>query len=148
MAVTVQGRARGESRATNCTTFTPMNHAPRLHPCLPVPHAEQRRLAAVAHLALIELRAGQAVQALADLRAMTIVVSELLRHYHAEDGARTCQEAAAALASVDAGTTTAAAAAAVCAPLVEVFVDLLCVCTLRRLEDAKAAVRQKAATCP
>ncbi len=78
----------------------------RPHPCWPVPLAEQRRLVTVARLALHELQAGQAEQAMIDLQAVVDVVSELLHNYHVEDGPQTALQAAGALAGVEAGTTT------------------------------------------
>lgn len=54
----------------------------RPHPCLPVPRHERQRLVTVARLALHELQAGQAEQAMIDLQAVVDVVSELLHNYH------------------------------------------------------------------
>ena len=122
-----------------------MKHDPRLHPCLGVPRDEQQRLQTVANLALLELHDGQADQALVDLQAVVVVVSELLQSYHVEDAAGTCQEAAGALAGVAAGTTTTATAAAACRPLVETFETLLRVATLRRLRAAQDAARRAVA---
>jgi hypothetical protein len=99
----------------------------------------------VGRLALAELHAGQADQALVDLRAVVVVVGELLQSYHVEDAAGTCQEAAGALAGVAAGTTTTATAAAACRPLVETFETLLRVATLRRLRAAQDAARRAVA---
>ncbi len=116
-----------------------------LNPFLGVSRTEQQRLQTVANLALLELHAGQADQALVDLQAVVVVVRELLHSYHVQDAAGTCQEAAGALAGVAAGTTTTATAAAVCAPLVETFETLLRVATLRRLRAAQDAARRAVA---
>ncbi|MBK8104200.1 MAG: hypothetical protein IPK42_01090 [Betaproteobacteria bacterium] len=108
-----------------------------------MPLAEQRRLVTVARLALHELQAGQAEQAMIDLQAVVDVVSELLHNYHVEDGPQTALQAAGALAGVEAGTTTTAAAAAACEPLVTLFDGLLRQVTLRRLHDAQDAAAQR-----
>ena len=115
----------------------------RPHPCLPVPRHERQRLVTVARLALHELQAGQAEQAMIDLQAVVDVVSELLHNYHVEDGPQTALQAAGALESVQQGKGSHADAAAACGPLVEVFAGLLRVVTLRRLHDAQDAAAQR-----
>jgi hypothetical protein len=111
----------------------------RPHPCWPVPLAEQRRLVTVARLALHELQAGDADQALVDLDAVVDVVSELLHNYHVEDAPQTVLQAAGAIESALQDRGSHADAAAACEPLIEVFAGLLCVVTLKRLHDAQDA---------
>ena len=111
----------------------------RPHPCLPVPPGERQRLLTVARLALHELQAGDADQALVDLAAVVDVVSELLHNYHVEDGRQAVLQAAGALESVLQGKGGHAAAVAACEPLVTLFDGLLRQVTLRRLHDAQDA---------
>ena len=120
----------------------PLNRG-RPHPCLPVPLAEQRRLVTVARLALHELQAGDADQALVDLQAVVEVVAELLHRYHVEDGRQAVLQAAGALESAVQGKGSHADAAAACEPLIEVFAGLLRVVTLRRLHDAQDAAAER-----
>ena len=115
----------------------------RCHPFLPVPLAEQRRLVTVARLALHELQAGDADQALVDLQAVVDVVSELLHRYHVEDGRQAVLQAAGALESAVQGKGSHADAAAACEPLVTLFEGLLRQVTLRRLHDAQDAAAQR-----
>ena len=115
----------------------------RPHPCWPVPLAEQRRLVTVARLALHELQAGDADQALVDLHAVVGVVSELLHRYHVEDGRQALLQAAGALESVRQGKGGHAAAVAACEPLVTLFDGLLRLVTLRRLHDAQDAAAER-----
>lgn len=115
----------------------------RPHPCLPVPRHERQRLVTVARLALHELQAGDAGQALVDLLAVGGVVAALLDHYTVEDGRQAVLQAAGALESVQQGKGSHADAAAACGPLVEVFAGLLRVVTLRRLHDAQDAAAQR-----
>ena len=119
-----------------------MNPA-RPHPCLPVPLAERQRLTTVARLALHELQAGQAEQALIDLQAVVEVVAALLQSYHVQDGQQAVLQAAGALESALQGKGSHAAAAAACEPLVTLFDGLLRVVTLRRLHDAQDAAAQR-----
>ena len=115
----------------------------RPHPCWPVPLAEQRRLVTVARLALHELQAGQAEQALIDLEAVAGIVGELLSHYTAEDGRQAVLQAAGALESALQGKGSHADAAAACEPLVTLFDGLLRQVTLRRLHDAQDAAAER-----
>ncbi len=115
----------------------------RPHPCWPVPLAEQRRLVTVARLALHELQAGAADQALVDLQAVVEVVAALLQSYHVQDGQQAVLQAAGALESALQGKGSHAAAAAACEPLVTLFDGLLRVVTLRRLHDAQDAAAQR-----
>ncbi len=116
-----------------------------LNPFLGVSRTEQQRLQTVANLALLELHDGHADQALVDLQAVVVVVRELLQSYHVEDGRQAVLQAAGALESVRQGKGSHADAAAVCAPLVEVFSDLLRVVTLKRLRAAQDAARRAVA---
>lgn len=112
----------------------------RPHPCLPVPLDEQRRLLTVARLALYELQAGQADQALIDLRAVVAVCQVLLAgDRFTEDARRAAQEAAQAIESAQAGTTPPAAAIGPATAAVDLFEQLLRQATLRRLHDAQDA---------
>ena len=115
----------------------------RPHPCLPVPLAERQRLTTVARLALHELQAGQAEQALIDLQAVVEVVAELLHNYHVEDGRQAVLQAAGALESALQGKGSHADAAAACEPLVTLFDGLLRQVTLRRLHDAQDAAAER-----
>ena len=119
------------------------HRAPPLHPCLPVPLDDQKRLNLLARLSLEELRAGRAEQALVDLAAIVLVSRHLAASDRfTEDARRAVEDAAQALQSVEAGTTSAEDAVDACGRLAGVFEQLLLVATGRRFQAAQAAAAQ------
>lgn len=119
-----------------------MTRRPGIHPCLPVPRDEQRRLLTLARLALAELPGDNPAQALADLHAAARVLCELLHSERFSDDARqTAQDARRAVESVWAGTTPPRAALGPAMAAVELLESVLPLVTLRRLEAAKVAAQ-------
>lgn len=117
-----------------------MRRRPGIHPCLPVPEHERRRLVTLAHIAFAELQAGDPAQALVDLHAVALVAAELLAgDRFSEDARQAALEAAGAIAAARAGTTPCAAAIAPAMAAVELLEAALPLVTWRRLEAAKVA---------
>lgn len=117
-----------------------MKRTPGIHPCLGVPRREQQRLSLVGRLALAELHAGQAGQALVDLQAVAQICRLLTAGDRFTDDARqAAQEARQAVESVWAGTTLPAAALGPGVAAVELLESVLPLVTWRRLEAAKVA---------
>jgi hypothetical protein len=113
-----------------------------IHPCLPVPLLEQRRLMTLGRLALAELTGDNPGQALADLHAAASVLRELVAgDRFTADARQTAQDARQAVESVWAGATLPAAALGPAMAAVELLESALPLVTLRRLEVAKVAAQ-------
>jgi len=103
----------------------------------------------VAHGSLLELHAGHGDHALTDLQAAAAVTTLLLAGGNfTVEAQEAVKSAAGALESLRQGQGRHAAAAVACAPLVEVFEELLRQVTLRRLHVAQDAALEALATHP
>jgi hypothetical protein len=111
---------------------------PRLHPCLPVPAAERRRLATAAHLALAAMLADEAQAAWVDLPAAVAVAAAVLDKLTAHEDARQAIDRAADALVATAGLSTPSdEAKAACSAFLPYYEAILATVTWRRLIEAQ-----------
>jgi hypothetical protein len=115
----------------------------RVHPSLPVPLSERRRLALAGHLALHSLKDGHTVAAWLDLPAATDLALRLLAPgQHAPETIETAWSAHRALHAYAEGRGSVEAAIAASKAFLPVFEAALAAVPWRRVMDAQHAMVQ------